>query len=101
MNVRSVIFFICLIAFVGSSSMIVNSLFPDNQTAVIATAVLTASLSLYAALIIETMTTNIVNAIVNKNLEDQTSLLSAVIGKTLYKVIKEENATDKTVSEKS
>jgi|WetSurMetagenome_2_1015567.scaffolds.fasta_scaffold254883_2 hypothetical protein len=90
MNVRSVIFFICLIVFVGSASMIANSLYPTNQTILIATVALTASIALFIALVAETMTSNIVSAVVNKNLEDQTSLLSAVIGKTLYKVLKDE-----------
>jgi hypothetical protein len=90
MNVRSVIFFICLIVFVGSASMIANSLYPSNQTILIATVALTASIALFIALVAETMTSNIVSAVVNKNLEDQTSLLSAVIGKTLYKVLKDE-----------
>jgi len=92
MNVRSVVFFISLIVFVGASSMIVNIIYPDNQTVIIATAALTASIALFIALVAETMTSNIVNAVVNKNLEDQTSLLSAVIGKTLYKVLEDEKA---------
>lgn len=89
-NVRSVLFFICLVVFVGSSAGMVNSLYPDNQSLIIATAALTASIALFIALVAEVMTTNIVNAVVNKNLEDQTSLLSSVIGKTIYKVMKDE-----------
>jgi predicted lipoprotein with Yx(FWY)xxD motif len=74
--------------------MIVNSLYPSNQTVLVGTAALTASIALFIALVAETMTTNIVSAVVNKNLEDQTSLLSAVIGRTLYKVIKDEQKNE-------
>lgn len=94
MNVKSVVFFICLIVFVGSASMIANSLFPDNQTIVIAVAALSASMCLFIALVAETMTANIVNAVIHRDLTDQTSLLSAVIGRTLYRVIKDEQTSD-------
>ena len=91
MNARTVIFLLGLVGIIGASALIINSLYPNNSTALVGIVILTASIALFIALLIEVMTANIVNAIVNKNLENQTSLLSAVIGKAVYKVLKDEN----------
>jgi hypothetical protein len=94
MELRSTILWICLIAFVGSASFIANALVPNNPTVVIGAAILTGSLTLYIAIVAELMTSNIVSAVQGKNMEEQASVLTSVIGKTLYKVIAEEQAKD-------
>ena len=91
MNVKTLIFLIGLIGIVGSSAAIVNSIYPDNSTALIGIVILSASMSLFIALLVETMTQNLVSAIIDKNLENQTSLLSSVIGKAIYTVLKDEH----------
>jgi len=90
MNAKTLIFLIGLIGIVGSSAAIVNSIFPENSTALIGIVILSASMSLFIALLVETMTQNLASAIIDKNLENQTSLLSAVIGKAVYNVLKDE-----------
>jgi hypothetical protein len=94
MNVRTITFYICLIAAVGSSAMIANGVFPDSPLIMIGFVILCASGALYAALLTEVMTANIVSAVINKDLENQTSLLSAVIGKAVYNVLKDEKKKD-------
>lgn len=95
MNARTVIFYVCLISMVGGSAIFVNSIFPDNSTALIGIAIATAALALFVSLLADVMTMNIVNAVVNKDRADQVSLLTGVIGKTLYRVIEEEKAKEK------
>jgi hypothetical protein len=90
MNAKTLIFLIGLIGIVGSSAAIVNSIFPENSAALIGIVILSASMSLFIALLVETMTQNLASAIIDKNLENQTSLLSAVIGKAIYNVLKDE-----------
>jgi len=80
---------------VGGSAIFVNAIFPDNSTALIGIAIMSAALALFVSLLADVMTMNIVNAVVNKDRADQVSLLTGVIGKTLYKVIEEEKAKDK------
>ena len=94
MNVRTITFYICLIAAVGSSAMIANGIFPDLPLVMVGCAVLSASAALFIALLTEVMTANIVNAVIGKDLEHQTSLLSAVIGKAVYKVITDEKKNE-------
>jgi len=90
MNIRTVTFYICLIAAVGSSAMIANGVFPDLPMVMVGSVILSASGALFIALLVEVMTANIVNAIIGKDLEHQTSLLSAVIGKEIYNILKDE-----------
>lgn len=94
MNTKTLIFLIGLIGIIGSSAAIINSIVPDNSTVLIGIVILSASVSLFIALLIEIMTLNIVTAIVDKNLENQTSLLSAVIGKAVYKVLNDEKKSE-------
>jgi hypothetical protein len=95
MSVKTNVFFVCLIAMIGAAALIVNGIFPNNTHALVGAVILCASGALYAALLTEVATANIVNAIVEKNLENQTSLLASVIGKSVYKVIKEEESNNK------
>jgi hypothetical protein len=90
MNARTTTFYICLIGIVGGSAAIVNSLCPGNSTALVGIVAMTASMALFISLLADVATLNIVNAVVNKDRADQVSLLTGVIGKTLYKVIEEE-----------
>ena len=95
MELRSTVLWACLIFFVGSAALIANALVPDNATVVIGTIVLTGSLCLFIAIIAELMTTNIVAAVQGKDMEERTSVLTTVIGRTLYKVISEEKEKEK------
>lgn len=79
---------------ISAGALVVNSIYPENSTIMIGIAILIASVALFIALLAEVLTLNIVNAVVNKDRADQVSLLSAVIGKTLYKVIADEKAKD-------
>ena len=90
MELRSITIWICLIAFVGSAGLIANGISPNNTSVVVGALILSGSFALYVAMISEFATGAIVSAIRGKELEQQTSLLSAVIGRTLYKVITEE-----------
>jgi spore maturation protein SpmB len=74
--------------------MIANGIFPNLPLVMVGFAVFSASGALYAALLTEVMTANIVNAVIGKDLEHQTSLLSSVIGKAVYNVLKDEKKKD-------
>lgn len=92
MNARTTVFYICLISMVGGSALVVNSICPGNSSALIGVVILTAAMALFISLLTDVLGMNIVNAILNKDRADQVSLLTGVIGKTLYKVIEEEKS---------
>jgi hypothetical protein len=90
MEFRSAALWVCILAFVGSSATIVNSIYPNNQSVVLGTIVLAGSFVLFLAFIAEMMTFSIVSAVQGKKLEEQTGLLATVIGRSVFKVIDEE-----------
>lgn len=93
MNSQTATFYICILGMIGGACAIVNSILPGNSTALVGTAILTACFALFIALLSDIIMKTLSHAITGKELEDQTSVLSAVIGKTLLEVLKE----DKTV----
>ena len=98
MELRSITIWICLIAFVGSAGLVANGIFPNNTSVAVGALILAGSFALYVAMISEFATGTIVSAIRGKDLEQQTSLLSAVIGRTLYKVITDEKAKEQVAA---
>jgi hypothetical protein len=94
MDLRSLILWICLIAFVGSAGLIGNAIYPNNTGVVVGAIVLSASLCLFIAMIAELISSSIVSAVKGKNMEDQTSVLTAVIGRTLYEILAEKKKTE-------
>ena len=98
MELRSTTIWICLIAFVGSAGLIANGVFPNNTSVVVGALILSGSFALYVAMISEFAIGSIVSAIHGKDLEQQTSLLATVIGRSLYKVITEEKAKEQVAA---
>ena len=90
MEFRSAALWICILAFVGSSATIVNSIYPNNQSVVLGTIVLAGSFVLFISFVAENMIYAIVSAVQGKRLEEQTGLLATVIGRSVFKVIDEE-----------
>jgi len=90
MEFRSAALWICILAFVGSSATIVNSIYPNNQSVVLGTIVLAGSFVLFISFVAESMIYAIVSAVQGKRLEEQTGLLATVIGRSVFKVIDEE-----------
>ncbi len=90
MNARTSTFYISVIGMIGAAAAIVNSICPGNSTALVGIVILTASAALFIALLADVLTINIVNAVINKDRVEQISVLSAVIGRTLVDVLKEE-----------
>ena len=90
MEFRSAALWVCILAFVGSSATIVNSIYPNNQSVVLGTIVLAGSFVLFISFVAESMIYAIVSAVQGKRLEEQTGLLATVIGRSVFKVIDEE-----------
>jgi hypothetical protein len=91
MNARVGTFYFCIAVMIGASGLVANSVYPNNSSVLIGVVALVASMSVFIALLFDAATVNVVNAVAGKDREEQVSLLSAVIGKSLVKVLKDEN----------
>lgn len=80
----------CLIGIVGSVASFTNAIYPNNGTAVIAATVGIGMFVLFIFLTAEILVVNLKNAIFDRKQQENDELLAAVIAKSVYTAIKED-----------
>jgi hypothetical protein len=86
---KQAVLLICLVGIVGSSASLVNSIF-NNANAMIAAAVGSGMFVLFISLTAELVVYNIKSAIHDQKVKENDELLAAVIAKSVYTAIKED-----------
>lgn len=87
---KQAVLLVCLVGIVGSSASLVNSIYPNNGTAVIAATVGVGMFVLFIFLTAEILVVNLKNAIFDQKQRENDELLAAVIAKSVYTAIIEE-----------
>jgi hypothetical protein len=87
---KQAVLLVCLVGIVGSSASLVNSIYPNNGTAVIAATVGVGMFVLFIFLTAEILVVNLKNAIFDQKQKDNDELLAAVVAKSVYTAIMEE-----------